>query len=937
MEPLSSSVHPFFTQLDEDPLDDTDIASTQSYETEKLNCSFQEDDISEEVIAGYLYSLKERLIQPPDIEETNIREVVLFQAMFQALEIVDLLTIKQLWEFKSSIPKTSRNIDLNQAILKWPSKPQDQVKTILAYLKEHGWNLTSDLTPVSIKSLFNERLIEVGQGKIDLNDSLFSFIDLLCSFGLDLKQVDCQGQNLIWLIYLQTNPNFFHNLGVILGYLVSKRLDVNSLNHKGEHLLQVLMSRPFYEERIFFLNQLLIYTKEINQKNRQGYTCLSYTLPLHQDYELATSLDEVECLIKAGCHVGVKWIYSEEPFIYRLICLGQFDLLKSLFPYLGCLTGLRQQGCLLLNDLARCLDIPDRIALQWLIKEAAYQWKKADLSLEELDQEGLAPIHWAARMRDLKTLQFLSSITNPCILTSKQETILHLAVQTGEIEIVQNCLNAILASYPSIYSAFINAQNERGETALHMAAACHETVIVRCLLKANIDPALKTEDKKTAFDVAKDKFDLTLMKELCPSLEWGKLALCIWPDLSTNLDSLLKDKETLALQIHCLFFNSDLKDVKELLLGLLHEAKEESKQELSTLLIQISGGFFTWGGLISRFPTSEQQTNIRKKYGNEPKDLTLESYVKHQVEFGIQHFEKILTIYIEWKEKPQTFDLWTLLNRFAHIRFEVESSIGNQKEARQFREWRYGFVNFLKQKYPQHSLLNDSKFFLFDLTDTRDYFKTAISKFPYPKKYSYNAFTSVIEKNFNDLNSNSNLPLMRKNNYSSKAYQIGYLVQDQAAKQTLALTHVLFNCTVKNSLKETHSFKRGLSWHHPELKGLFPLIEEVIYTHSLLIEQIHEKELIVKNLWKLSHAMLTKRGFGQISWMWYLFICLRHKRLPSPSTIAATIVNCHLISKPLSVVLQEFPSYFEGNEISIEKIDTRAHLEMELGRKFLFD
>ncbi|XP_002741727.1 osteoclast-stimulating factor 1-like, partial [Saccoglossus kowalevskii] len=115
------------------------------------------------------------------------------------------------------------------------------------------------------------------------------------------------------------------------------------------------------------------------------------------------------------------------------------------------------------------------------------------------------PLHEAAKRGNLDFMnECLANGVSVNGLDKAGCTALHWAAHGGHIE----CLTCLL-SKPNIQ---VNVQNKMGDTPLHSAAWKNHTNVVQALLNKGVKTDIRNNDKKLAYDLAKDASTAALLQ-----------------------------------------------------------------------------------------------------------------------------------------------------------------------------------------------------------------------------------------------------------------------------------------------------------------------------------------------------------------------------------------------------------------------------------------
>ncbi|ODQ79454.1 hypothetical protein BABINDRAFT_161852 [Babjeviella inositovora NRRL Y-12698] len=115
------------------------------------------------------------------------------------------------------------------------------------------------------------------------------------------------------------------------------------------------------------------------------------------------------------------------------------------------------------------------------------------MSVQELTQEEMDCILYDARVGDLESLtEIFTELAGSVLLTIKDEfslsTPIHMASANGHVEVVKYLLSKLTKEESK---AFINLQNDSGNTALHWAALNGHLPVVEVLCEYDADAFIK--------------------------------------------------------------------------------------------------------------------------------------------------------------------------------------------------------------------------------------------------------------------------------------------------------------------------------------------------------------------------------------------------------------------------------------------------------------
>lgn len=703
----------------------------------------------------------------------------------------------------------------------------------------------------------------------------------------------------------------------IISDLISLGADITKANDLKQLPLHRLMLAPPSEDvdEIKILKMLLedgIKKADINKADKNDLTPLSCAfislenLP-RKPRELR--FNQIDHLMECKA----DWKLPEHPihYVIRHERFNYFGKFISQFEGINEISSITKETPLI--ALIKKSDQPDILMITFCVRVLVrkLQEKKVNLNLY---YDGLTPFQWAIKMDRTDIADLLITHGSGCmpfLKTEHGDTILHLAALALP-ETLQYCLKLMKDKKEDL----INETDNMGLTALHIFAKVHGIDQMTLLIEEGADTDIKDSRRLTAFDIALEKMDLSACRRLLRNPDAETFVRQIIPkEILDNLRDNHISIEDLKLQelINKSFLNSRLEDVQFFLKGLLLFAKDDAQQ---AELIQIAGGFFTWGALISRYPIEIQQKRVQRNYGFKT-STTDSDFIGDQIQFGNEMFKVVLTA-LRGLEK-QGWDFYRIYEEFARVNSLIHLARGNPSW-RSFKTWRGGKkTGRLLDKF------------------------TPMGNYADRLSLRYASFIPKCRQIFQStLGGKDGAKLIFE-----KSKTIGYFLQFQENNhRQIQLTRIQF----KNGLDEIktaeetikRSQKRDYVFYHTLPKHLNDLLDVIVSNHEKLKAE-YDENLYKMTAWLLAQANPLARGSNQACLNWMMMFKLHFNRNLCPVRTDIGEANYHMISETKADTLENFESYFEKFSMEVPPdfrhfsnlAEQRAFIEEKLGIQFL--
>ncbi|KAL3873072.1 hypothetical protein ACJMK2_036231 [Sinanodonta woodiana] len=227
-----------------------------------------------------------------------------------------------------------------------------------------------------------------------------------------------------------------------------------------------------------------------------------------------------------------------------------------------------------------------RACLGGHIEMSKYLVKTYPAMLHEVDYSKNTPAHYAMFSGNIALLSYLIECgTDPCCKTSQEETLLHIACLSGQLEIVIY----LLQTYPTMLHEVDNMRR----TPVHCAAASGNIALLSYLIDSGTDPWSTTAEEETLLHVACFKGMLEMSLQLIQT----------YPSMLHQVD---KKKRTPA---HCAA-ESDSIDLLSYLIDCGTDPWCKTSQEETLLHKACLGGHIEMSRhLVQRYPTMLHQVD----------------------------------------------------------------------------------------------------------------------------------------------------------------------------------------------------------------------------------------------------------------------------------------------------------------------------------------
>ncbi|XP_072160828.1 LOW QUALITY PROTEIN: uncharacterized protein [Bemisia tabaci] len=176
-------------------------------------------------------------------------------------------------------------------------------------------------------------------------------------------------------------------------------------------------------------------------------------------------------------------------------------------------------------DLAECNSIREILTMADEFFEAVKKGKKDLISeilkknygiVNAVDSNGCSPLYFAVSnaWKDITSL-LLENGANVALVTNSGSTLLHLAAAKGDAELTDTIFKH--AKKNGSLNVFVNAEEEKGTTALHVAAQNSLVKMVKALLKHGATYNARNEENKRPLDLSRSE-DITNILALIEEL-----------------------------------------------------------------------------------------------------------------------------------------------------------------------------------------------------------------------------------------------------------------------------------------------------------------------------------------------------------------------------------------------------------------------------------
>lgn len=318
----------------------------------------------------------------------------------------------------------------------------------------------------------------------------FSFISYLTDNGLELGATDEDGNGAF--NYAASGGNI-----ALMDKLIEMGIEYKGLNHKGGNamLSAARVNRRGPSAGLEVFKYLEAKGIDPNIKDKTG------TTPLHQLAGRSEDIAVLEYFIKKGVATNSADEKGNTPFMLAAES-NNLQVIKLMQTASTNINATNKAGDHALN-LALAHNTPE--VVDYLISQGADPNANSGKMLVNGYRKGNVDA-FAAKLKAIESLGYQPSITD-----ADKNTLVHLAIEKGEVAIIDILLT---------YNVPVNTKNAEGYTPLHIAAMkSQDTAILELLAKAGADKNARTDFDETAYDLAsenellsKSNADLSFLK-----------------------------------------------------------------------------------------------------------------------------------------------------------------------------------------------------------------------------------------------------------------------------------------------------------------------------------------------------------------------------------------------------------------------------------------
>lgn len=354
---------------------------------------------------------------------------------------------------------------------------------------------------------------------------------LLLHAGCDINAVTADKSTVLHLSSLNGNGNCVKALLYYSDH-AKVRCDRNAQTKAGDTAVHMAAKWGFVE----IVETLLEYGVRLDVRNRAGHLAVDLAHNTHVEVMLQTATvpppvdwddddEHAVCETFRGCYstmAEAAMAADVAPFKQRtcndkIVTAIRNDDTKLANHFLGIepqddedKVAAAASVCHPLCDCEKCKPITEYLAKK--VTPVSLQ-RKYDGDINEYSStEGLTPLHAAVQMCNLEMVQRLLDLGAAVSRRTRIEhqTAVHLAVAAGSRAV----LDMVLATLDSNGSMIVDAQDERGDTAVHLACRLGDEYAVEALLKYAPNVRCFNNDGKTPMDLASAGKFVGILKRL---------------------------------------------------------------------------------------------------------------------------------------------------------------------------------------------------------------------------------------------------------------------------------------------------------------------------------------------------------------------------------------------------------------------------------------
>ncbi|CAB0028309.1 unnamed protein product [Trichogramma brassicae] len=288
-------------------------------------------------------------------------------------------------------------------------------------------------------------------------DFHYDFMDIFFKILDELNQtvqVDAQDKSGNTPLHLA----LLRNTKKLVEWLLRRGADINLTNENGRTPLHMCITNLDLMKLFFKINKELDQTVQVNVRDKFGDT------PLHLALQYQSDKEEIEFLLRRGANPNLA----------------------------------NEEGSTSLHEICRCSDDDDMVKMLFEISEEVNQ----HLQINARNKQGNTPLHSALDYGHMKVAELLVT-RGACFICPNEEgsTPLHMISARSNIDddLVNIFFKIIEKTHQTVQ---VNAQDNEGNTALHLALSLHDNKKeAESLLRKGANPNLANAEGLTPLHI----------------------------------------------------------------------------------------------------------------------------------------------------------------------------------------------------------------------------------------------------------------------------------------------------------------------------------------------------------------------------------------------------------------------------------------------------